>query len=287
MLIFCIVLFLYLHIFFHLKTSNDLEVYEIDQPSKDKLEEICDLRQPVIFNYESDNIISTCNRQTVLDTYGAFDVKIRNTKTNDDDLYIQLSFSSALKVVNEDKEGKYLVESNEDFLEETSLIKSYRYNDAFFRPYMISNSNYDFMMASEGTQTPLRYDINYRNYIMVLNGNVKVKLTPPKSSKYLYEERDYENFEFRSPLNPWDIQTQYKPDFDKIKMLEIIVPKGQVLFIPAYWWYSMEFTKETLVLTFKYKTYMNTISIIPQLIMRFLQTQNIKREIVQKKNIIT
>ena len=81
MLIFCIVLFLYLHIFFHLKTSNDLEVYEIDQPSKDKLEEICDLRQPVIFNYESDNIISTCNRQTVLDTYGAFDVKIRNTKT--------------------------------------------------------------------------------------------------------------------------------------------------------------------------------------------------------------
>ena len=66
MLIFCIVLFLYLHIFFHLKTSNDLEVYEIDQPSKDKLEEICDLRQPVIFNYESDNITSTCSKQTVL-----------------------------------------------------------------------------------------------------------------------------------------------------------------------------------------------------------------------------
>ena len=287
MLIFCIVLFLYLHIFFHLKTSNDLEVYEIDQPSKDKLEEICDLRQPVIFNYESDNITSTCNKQTVLDTYGAFDVKIRNTKTHDDDLYIPLSFSSALKVVNEDKESKYLVESNEDFLEETSLIKSYRYNDAFFRPYMISNSNYDFMMASEGTQSPLRYDINYRNYIMVLHGNVKVKLTPPKSSKYLYEERDYENFEFRSPLNPWNIQTQYKPDFDKIKMLEIIVPKGQVLFIPAYWWYSMEFTKETVLLSFKYKTYMNTISILPRLMMRFLQSQNIKREIVQKKNITT
>ena len=30
---------------------NDLEVYEIEQPSKDKLEEICDLRQPVIFDY--------------------------------------------------------------------------------------------------------------------------------------------------------------------------------------------------------------------------------------------
>ena len=37
--VFCIVLFLYIHIFFHLKTSDDLEVYEIDQPSKEKLEE--------------------------------------------------------------------------------------------------------------------------------------------------------------------------------------------------------------------------------------------------------
>ena len=43
MLIFCIVLFLYLHIFFHLKTINDLEVYEVEEPSKDKLEEICDM----------------------------------------------------------------------------------------------------------------------------------------------------------------------------------------------------------------------------------------------------
>ena len=42
LIIFCIVLFLYLHLQYHLKTSDDLEVYTIDNPSKDKLEEICD-----------------------------------------------------------------------------------------------------------------------------------------------------------------------------------------------------------------------------------------------------
>ena len=47
-LIFVIVLFLYLHIFFHIKTSNDLEVYECETPDKDKLEEICGLRQPFL-----------------------------------------------------------------------------------------------------------------------------------------------------------------------------------------------------------------------------------------------
>ena len=35
--IFCLVLFIYLHIQFHLKTSEDLEIYEIDDASKDKL----------------------------------------------------------------------------------------------------------------------------------------------------------------------------------------------------------------------------------------------------------
>ena len=47
--IFFLVLFIYLHVLFHLKTSNDLEIYELDEISKEKLEEICDLRQPVIF----------------------------------------------------------------------------------------------------------------------------------------------------------------------------------------------------------------------------------------------
>ena len=60
-LIFCVVLFIYLHIHFHLKTSNDLEVYEIDQPSKDKLEEVCDLRQPVLFDYANERLMDQVN----------------------------------------------------------------------------------------------------------------------------------------------------------------------------------------------------------------------------------
>ncbi|GAF78491.1 unnamed protein product, partial [marine sediment metagenome] len=50
--IFSIVLFLYLHVQYHLKTSSDLEIYTIDNPTKEKLEEICDLRQPVILNMD-------------------------------------------------------------------------------------------------------------------------------------------------------------------------------------------------------------------------------------------
>ena len=70
-LIFVIVLFFYLHIFFHLKTSNDLEVYECETPDKDELEEICGLRQPVIFNYV-DSVHEQCNRIVLIKKYSSF-----------------------------------------------------------------------------------------------------------------------------------------------------------------------------------------------------------------------
>ena len=283
-LIFCLVLFLYLHIYFHLKTSDDLEIYEIEQPSKDKLEEICDLRQPVMFEFNNEKMLDCCKRKNVLDTYGAFDVKIRNVKTDiddEDELYIPLAFSSATKALTEDSSSKYLVESNSDFLEETGLIKSYRYNDAFIRPYMVSNCMYDYILASNGTRSPFRHEVNYRNYFLVSEGSIKVKLAPPKSSRYLYQDKDYENFEFRSPVNPWDVQQQYKPDFDKIKCLEIVAKKGQMLYIPAYWWYSFEFGDETSLCSFRYRTYMNNVALIPQFFMKLLQSQNVKRTIAK------
>jgi hypothetical protein len=275
------VLFLYLHVYFQLKTSDDLEIYEIDNPSKDKLEEICDLRQPVLFQFQNDRLFESCQRSAILDTYGAFDIKIRNVKQstldNEHNLYVPLAFSNALKVIREDTDNKYLVENNSEFLEETGLVKSFKYNDVFLRPYMVSNCGYDFLFAADGTRTPFKYDLNYRHYLLVTEGDIKVKLTQPKSSKYLYQQRDYENFEFTSPLNPWQIQGQYKADFDKIKCLDIAMKRGQILYIPAYWWYSIEFGKEASLCSFKYKTYMNMVAILPQLVMKVLQTQNVKR----------
>ena len=108
-------------------------------------------------------------------------------------------------------------------------------------------------------------------------GNVTLKLAPPRSTKHLHEVKDFENFEFRSPVNPWDVQANYRNDFDKVKCLEITLYKGQILYIPAYWWYSIRHENESTLCTFKYKTYMNWVAILPKLFMRFLQTQNVKR----------
>ena len=98
--------------------------------------------------------------------------------------------------------------------------------------------------------------------------------------------QDYENFEVRSPINPWLVQqpagTPYGASFDKVKCLEINVQSGQILYIPAYWWYSLTFAATTSVCTFKYRTPMNTLAISPQLFLHILQTQNVQRKSVKK-----
>ena len=247
------------------------------------------MRQPVLFDFYNEGLLEACCRENILDVYGAFDIKIRNVKvipSDDSELYIPLPFNSALSAVNDDKESKYLVENNSDFLEETGLIKTYKYNDIFLRPYMVSNCSYDFIMGSQGLRTPFRYELNYRNYILVTQGEIRLKLAPPKSAKYLYEIKDYENLEFRSPIDPWDVQKTYKADFSKVKCLEITVKRGKIVYLPAFWWYSIEFggsaPNATSICSFKYKTYMNNVALLPQLSMRFLQSQNVKRNSIKK-----
>ena len=286
-LIFCLVLFLYIHIFYHLKTSNDLEVYEIEQPSKEKLEEICNLRQPVFYQYENVNLLETCVKDNISKSYGAFDVKIRKLGEEglENELYIPVTFNVMNKLLSTDKDRQYITEKNSDFLEESGLMKIFRYNDMFLRPYMVSNCLYDYVRGSKDTTTPLKYELNNRNYLYVTEGEISVTLIPPKNSKYLYTIKDYENFEFRSPVNPWDVQDQYKADFNKIKSLEMTVKRGNIVFIPPFWWYSIKFTNSnTSICCFKYRTYMNTVAITPQLCLSLLQQQNTKREIVKKKD---
>jgi hypothetical protein len=250
------------------------------------LEEICDLRQPVLFDFDNEKILETTNKTYLANNYHAFEIKIRNIKdSNDSELYVPLSLHSSMKLFDEDKNECYFSENNTDFLQETGVKKNLQYNDEFLRPYMVSNCDYDIMMGSENTRTPFRYEINYRNYFIVTEGSCQIKLAPPQSIKYLHPCYDYENFEFRSPINPWQIQPKYAADFDKIKCLEFTLQKGKTIFIPAYWWYSIKLHKGASISCFRYRTYMNNLAISPYIALHALQLQNVKRDVVKKVSI--
>ena len=269
---------------FHLNTSDDLEVYTIENVSKDRLEEICNLKQPVLFDYSNENLLETVNIGKMEELYGAFDVNFRNISEKDDksEIYLPILLSEVVKLFQNKLNNKIIIENNSEFLKETGLLKIFRYNDSFLRPPLVSICKYDFMSGSEESYTPLRYNISHRNFYLVTSGKIKLKLIPPSNGKYLQKENDYDIFEFGSPVDPWEVQDIYKPEFDKVKVLDLDLTKGQIINIPPYWWYSIKYEKVSSICVFKYRTYMSTVSILPNLLMGLLQQQNIKREIANK-----
>ena len=92
----------------------------------------------------------------------------------------------------------------------------------------------------------------------------------------------YENFEFYSKINPWNVQEQYKVDYSKVKSILLNVNENKLVNIPPYWWYSIKFLDEnTEIISFKYKTIMSSVVNIPYNIMHYLQMQNIKQKVVK------
>ena len=51
--IFIIVLFLYVHIIAQYKRSEDLVIYEMDYTNNSQLQEVCNLKQPTLFEFQS------------------------------------------------------------------------------------------------------------------------------------------------------------------------------------------------------------------------------------------
>jgi len=250
-----------MHVVYQLTTSNDLEIFELDTPSKNKLEEVCNLRQPLLFPYYEEAIQSVFSKLT---DYKAFDVNVYDSEYNS----TTVSLKNAFQLIDK---KKYISLHNSDFLNETMVSRYYLTTDAYLRPPMVASITYDLLMGSESSSTRLEYNTHYRNYFYVSNGSVTVKLTPPKNEKYLNPEKDYANQMYYS----------LKQDIDKVKFLEITLVKGQILFIPAYWWYSITFAKESCVCTLQYKTVMNIIATLPDICMGVLQRHNTKTKLTK------
>ena len=258
----CLVVIIYMHVVFQLTTSNDLEIFELETPSKIKLEEVCNLHQPFLFFYH-DESLSIFPKLT---EYKTFDVTVYDASYNTSNV----SLNNAFQLF--DKKN-YISMHNSDFLQETLLSRQFITTNAYLRPPMSSSTTYDILMGADGSSTRLEYNTHYRNYFYVSNGNVTIKLTPPKNEKYLNVEKDYSNQSYYSTVHPWNT------NLDKVKFIELTLVKGQMLFIPAYWWYSIKFEKDSCVCTFQYKTVMNIIATLPDICMGILQRQNTKTKL--------
>ena len=268
----CIIVLFYIHLREQFKTSNDLELYEIINPSRIELHELCDIKQPILFNNNEIFSLLGMSCDKLCNEYGKHEINIReldnNNNNNNNNTNIKnnelMFLSDSLKLFDNDIDCSnnkiFISENNNQFLIDTRLNISLRKFDDVLRPNWTVKYNYDFNIGSMNFTSTLKSNIQCRYYIMVMDGEIELKLFTPINYKYLYDGMDINENSFTSKINVWDVQDDMSDRLGKTVSMTVNVKKGQIFFVPSQWWYSYKCKVKTILYTAKYITLMNLIS---------------------------
>jgi hypothetical protein len=285
-IIFILILLVYIHITSQFKKSEDLEIYEADYNYNQQIQDICDIRQPVLFNIQQSNPVFFEHNisDLLLHSKTDYEVHVKDIHDNQSGDSILLPFRSASGLMEADDNSRFYSENN--FEVTTDIIEHhYQSMDELLKPKYTAQTKYDILFGSDGSHTTTRYHTHYRHFLCVQTGRVTVKMTPFRSRKLLHVENDYDNYEFRSRIDVWEPQEQYMNDMEQLKFLEFDVHPGFVLYVPPYWFYSIKYhttdTGSALVAGFTYNSVMNLVANSPQWAMYYLQQYNTTKKTVK------
>ena len=267
-----LVLFMYIHINFNTKISNYLEIYEVDNPSKEYLEDICNKRQPALIKYLNIDELGVYDLKYLNDNYNSFELNIFNTVNNNN---IKLGFSDSINLFKNDISCNYISVNNKFFLQDTTLEKTLSTVDMFYRPINTIYKEYDVILGSKDTYTKMKNGLFSRNYLIIVSGSIELSLTPPRYASYLHTTINYDSLESVSNIDIYNPDNNNINNINRVKILKTVLKPGDVFYIPSYWYYSFKILEhDTILYNFKYRTLMYNISILPKILISILQKNN-------------
>ena len=273
-LVFIVMLFIYLHINQQLNVVNELDFCEVMTPSKENLETICNLKQPFAF-------LNNLKTTEFFSQQFPFELKTNQKNIPFKEFMQEINPHTQNQNQNNEKENskksvtwEIFSENNNQFLEQINYQQQHKDLIEYMKPPMNISVYTDFLSASQDFMTPLQYEINFRNFFLVTDGEITVKLIPPKYSDLLEKKTEYENMKFYSDKNLW-IESKNM----NIEHINVPIKKNQIIYIPPYWWYSIKFTQPSAIISFKYRTVMNYLAISNHLLISLVQKQNITHKL--------
>jgi hypothetical protein len=258
-----VLLLLYVHIRFQLKVSNYPEVYTLQgvEATKERFDTLCNSRQPV---YVQHLFLPDLMRQ-MSDT--AFDntrkYSVRHSE-KPDLIWATVSMGELQGLL--DRPTPFIAEG----MEAVYTAAWNRWLDPLLSPSLVAYSTKDMWCGSAHTRTPIRYELAFRTYLVGASAQPStVRLYLPNT--FLWNPIYTTNFEFRTAATAATNQR-----FDTVTPTHVItLNQGDTLYIPAKWWYSVEYTTgQCRVVACKYYTYVNGLCLLPTLAMFGLQWAN-------------
>ena len=272
--IFLLCIVLYIHIYYHLKVSDEENIFEIDYTDKVNLEEVCDLRQP--FTMEIENTLNMKSEQlkSRLNIVHQKRQKEEKGTTENDDA------DKSDKNEDNDIVTKIYSEHNKEILSDETIQTSIKSFEKTIIPEFTIQNVYDILVSDDNFSTPFVSNFNHRNYLYFSEGNATIQFVSHKHNDKLEHHLDYELLQKVST----DVPSRVKG----VTIKSINVKAGEFVYIPPRWWYSVNFKSRSLVVKFQYKTVMNIIAHTPMYIYSYItvakaQEQKRMRKIKKKK----
>lgn len=265
-IVFIVVLFIYLHVQFQLSTSSEEKIYDIEVGHNKRIDDVLDLKQPVVLHTTTNLHISgdnnlfiqdSFNRKSILHAFKENEICILDNTSDDINTVVSSTVESANDLFNADKKGIYYTESNKEIIDNLDKFKIGALATYYklLKPPLCSNNIYDIIFGSDHVTTRAKYSIMFRNYFLVTDGEVEIRLVAPDNVQFENTVSKYETFEYVSKDNLWDIT-------DTPNSITAVLKKGECMYIPPYWLYSFKLSKSAVIVSSRYNSYLTELATI-------------------------
>jgi hypothetical protein len=251
--VFIVVLISYLHIQSHFRSASGSDVFELDGVIEARIDDVLDLKQPVVFRSRTDAALEEdLNLYALLQTHPDADVSVADAVKG---TRVTSSLDSFAKLQQSATDVHYYSDGNDGVVQGLSVeirarIAAYH---VLLVPSLTCATRYDLMFGTDGCVSSLRRHVAHRSYFTVMNGTVDAKLAHPDQ----LSEVEFACTPDAVPDSMTSASTlvQNTPNAKNVTLY-----KGQTLFVPPYWGVTFQFTKDALVLAAKYSTYMTELA---------------------------
>jgi hypothetical protein len=228
--------------------NNELTIIQLNNPSKDILEDNLNNLSPTIITntMEQWNALSLFTIENLKKKNITKEIKLNKSiieqEKTDNVLTPANEFLNWIskQPINEIPKNKFYLSEDETFLKLFNLYDTFNSFASYYLSPLSICKSYPIWIGPKGTKTGIHWDPEYRNIICQLYGTKKIYLFAPDQQKYLYTSNKYDNGSKTSSINFWNIDNKKYPLFSKARYIEIILNKGQMLYIPKYWWHACE-----------------------------------------------
>jgi len=251
--VFIVVLISYLHIQSHFRSAPGSDVFELDGVIEARIDDVLDLKQPVVFRARSDaDLEEELNLHALLRERPDADVSVVDAVKG---TRVVSSLDSFAKLQQAATDTHYYSDGNEAVIHGLSKDTRARImkHHVLLTPPLAYATRYDLMFGTDGGESALRRHVAHRSYFTVTNGTMDAKLVHP-------DQLTEVEFACTPDAAPDSMTSAAISGQNIPKAKDVTLYKGQTLFVPPYWGATFKFTKDTFVLVAKYSTYMTEVA---------------------------